>query len=210
MMGSLAHEIQIGRLLVMHAAWCLDQGSFARKEISSAKIHVANTLHKVADTAIQLNGARGYSKIPRWNGFIAMPGRRVWLMARMKCIKWCWHAIMTHKAAIIGIGVFEVVQEAPFSVEQLSLYLAETLAADQVVIDEIHPFPAVLFRRIGIWACRLLAAPFMASRHGCFARMPLLVSAPRIAGRLNMRCYPMRSRTPFLRQSLSAYARIRR
>jgi acyl-CoA dehydrogenase len=62
MMGSLAHEIQIGRLLVMHAAWCLDQGSFARKEISSAKIHVANTLHKVADTAIQLNGARGYSK----------------------------------------------------------------------------------------------------------------------------------------------------
>ena len=46
---------------------------------------------------------------------------------------------MTHKAAIIGIGVFEVVQEAPFSVEQLSLYLAETLAADQVVIDEIHP-----------------------------------------------------------------------
>jgi acyl-CoA dehydrogenase len=59
MMGTLAHEIQIGRLLVMHAAWCLDQGSFARKEISSAKIHVANTLHKVADTAIQLNGARG-------------------------------------------------------------------------------------------------------------------------------------------------------
>lgn len=62
MMGELAHDIQIGRLLVMHAAWCLDQGSFARKEISSAKIHVANTLHKVVDTAIQLNGARGYSK----------------------------------------------------------------------------------------------------------------------------------------------------
>ena len=62
MMGELAHEIQIGRLLVMHAAWSLDQGSFARKEISSAKIHVANTLHKVVDTAIQLNGARGYSK----------------------------------------------------------------------------------------------------------------------------------------------------
>ena len=27
-----------------------------------AKIHVADTLHKAADTAIQLNGARGYSK----------------------------------------------------------------------------------------------------------------------------------------------------
>ena len=36
--------------------------AFARKEISSAKIHVANTLHKAVDTAIQLNGARGYAK----------------------------------------------------------------------------------------------------------------------------------------------------
>ena len=27
-----------------------------------AKIHVANLLHKAADTAIQINGARGYSK----------------------------------------------------------------------------------------------------------------------------------------------------
>ena len=62
MLGELAHEIQIGRLLVMHAAWKLDKGDYARKEISSAKIHVADTLHKVVDIAIQLNGARGYSK----------------------------------------------------------------------------------------------------------------------------------------------------
>jgi acyl-CoA dehydrogenase len=61
-MGEVAHDIQIGRLLVMHAAWKLDSGDFARKEVSSAKIHVANTLHKAVDTAIQLNGARGYSK----------------------------------------------------------------------------------------------------------------------------------------------------
>ena len=61
-MGELAHDIQIGRLLVMHAAWKIDGGDFARKEVSSAKIHVANTLHKAVDTAIQLNGARGYSK----------------------------------------------------------------------------------------------------------------------------------------------------
>ena len=27
-----------------------------------AKIHAANLLHKAADTAIQINGARGYSK----------------------------------------------------------------------------------------------------------------------------------------------------
>lgn len=62
MMGEVAKEIHIGRLLTMNAAWKLDQGDFARKEISIAKIHVADTLHKAADTAIQLCGARGYSK----------------------------------------------------------------------------------------------------------------------------------------------------
>jgi acyl-CoA dehydrogenase len=61
-MGDLAMGIEIGRLLVMKAAWALDQGSFAKKEVSMAKIHVANLLHKAADVAIQINGARGYSK----------------------------------------------------------------------------------------------------------------------------------------------------
>ncbi len=62
MLGDAAKDIHIGRLLTMQAAWKLDQGDFARKEISIAKIHVADTLHKAADTAIQLCGARGYSK----------------------------------------------------------------------------------------------------------------------------------------------------
>jgi acyl-CoA dehydrogenase len=62
MLGGVAHDIQIGRLLVMHAAWKLDQGDFARKEVSMAKIHVADTLHQAADVAIQLCGASGYSK----------------------------------------------------------------------------------------------------------------------------------------------------
>jgi acyl-CoA dehydrogenase len=61
-LGKVAHDIQIGRLLTMHAAWKLDQGDRARKEVSMAKVHVANTLHQAADVAIQLNGARGYSK----------------------------------------------------------------------------------------------------------------------------------------------------
>jgi acyl-CoA dehydrogenase len=61
-LGEVAQQIQIGRLLTMHAAWKLDRGDRARKEISMAKVHVADTLHKACDTAIQLNGARGYSK----------------------------------------------------------------------------------------------------------------------------------------------------
>ena len=61
MLGEAAMEIQIGRLLTMHAAWKLDQGDFARKEVSMAKIAVADLLHKCIDTAIQLMGAKGYS-----------------------------------------------------------------------------------------------------------------------------------------------------
>lgn len=62
MLGDLAMQIEIGRLLVMKAAWEIDRGGFAQKEVSMAKIHVANLLHKAADVAIQINGARGYSK----------------------------------------------------------------------------------------------------------------------------------------------------
>lgn len=61
-LGDIGQQIQIGRLLTMHAAWMLDQGGRARKEVSMAKVHVADTLHKAADMAIQLQGARGYSK----------------------------------------------------------------------------------------------------------------------------------------------------
>ena len=61
-LGEVAQQIQISRLLTMHAAWMLDQGGRARKEVSMAKVQVANTLHQAADVAIQLQGARGFSK----------------------------------------------------------------------------------------------------------------------------------------------------
>ncbi|MGA0001907.1 MAG: SUF system Fe-S cluster assembly regulator [Steroidobacteraceae bacterium] len=61
MLGDLAMQIEVGRLLVMKAAWEIDRGGYAQKEVSMAKVHVANLLHKAADTAIQINGARGYS-----------------------------------------------------------------------------------------------------------------------------------------------------
>ncbi|CAO3409711.1 acyl-CoA dehydrogenase family protein [Azospirillum largimobile] len=62
MLGETAMQIEIGRLLTMKAAHALDSGSYARKEVSMAKVQVADTLFKAADTAIQLCGARGYSK----------------------------------------------------------------------------------------------------------------------------------------------------
>lgn len=62
MLAEAAMAIETGRLLTMQAAWKLDQGDQARKEVSMAKIVVADTLHKAIDTAIQLCGARGYSR----------------------------------------------------------------------------------------------------------------------------------------------------
>ncbi len=62
LLGEAAMEIHIGRLLTMHAAWQLDRGGQARKEVSMAKVAVADTLHRAIDTAIQLCGAKGYSK----------------------------------------------------------------------------------------------------------------------------------------------------
>ena len=62
LLGDAAMQIEIGRLLVMRAADKLDRGDFARKEVSMAKVAVADVLHHAVDTAIQLNGARGYSR----------------------------------------------------------------------------------------------------------------------------------------------------
>ncbi len=62
LLGEAAMEIEIGRLLTMRAAAKLDSGDFARKEVSMAKIAVSEVLHQAVDTAIQLMGARGYSK----------------------------------------------------------------------------------------------------------------------------------------------------
>ncbi len=62
MLGDVAKDIEVGRLLTMNAAWRLDQGDKAQSAVSMAKIHVADTLHKAADAAIQLLGAKGYSK----------------------------------------------------------------------------------------------------------------------------------------------------
>jgi len=62
MLADAAMDIEIGRLLTMRAAAKLDTGDQARKEVSMAKIWVSEILHKTIATAIQLNGARGYSK----------------------------------------------------------------------------------------------------------------------------------------------------
>ena len=61
-LGQAAMDIEIGRVMVMRAAWRIEQGSKARQDISIAKIHVSQLLNRVTSDAIQICGARGYSK----------------------------------------------------------------------------------------------------------------------------------------------------
>ena len=65
LLGEATMAVAIGRLLTMKAAARLDAGDFARSEVSMAKIQVSETLHKAIDTAIQLMGAKGYSRDTR-------------------------------------------------------------------------------------------------------------------------------------------------
>lgn len=61
-LGQAAMDIEIGRVMVMRAAWRIQNGSKARQDISIAKIHVSQILNRVTSDAIQICGARGYSK----------------------------------------------------------------------------------------------------------------------------------------------------
>ena len=61
-LGQAAMDIEMGRVMVMRAAWRIEQGSKARQDISIAKIHVSQLLNRVTSDAIQICGARGYSK----------------------------------------------------------------------------------------------------------------------------------------------------
>lgn len=54
-------EINAARLMVLHAAWCIDLlgPKEAREEISLIKFHVANVMMNVVDRAIQVHGGFG-------------------------------------------------------------------------------------------------------------------------------------------------------
>lgn len=58
-----AAQIHSARLMVLHAAWMIDNhgASAVRKEISMIKYVVANTLQHVLDTALQVHGGLGMS-----------------------------------------------------------------------------------------------------------------------------------------------------
>ncbi|HEY8490624.1 MAG TPA: acyl-CoA dehydrogenase family protein [Dehalococcoidia bacterium] len=54
-------ELYAAKLMVLHAAYKIENGMPFRQEVSMAKHHVANTLWRIIDRAIQVHGALGYS-----------------------------------------------------------------------------------------------------------------------------------------------------
>lgn len=62
MLAESAIELRLSRLVVLHAAWKLDAGLDARQEVAVAKVHVAQSLGRITDRAIQVWGGLGVSE----------------------------------------------------------------------------------------------------------------------------------------------------
>jgi acyl-CoA dehydrogenase len=61
MMAESAMELYTAKLMVLHGAYRIENGMPFKHEVAMAKVHVANTLWKIIDRAIQVHGALGYS-----------------------------------------------------------------------------------------------------------------------------------------------------
>jgi acyl-CoA dehydrogenase len=55
-------EVNAARMLVLRAAWEIDQGRDGRDLIAMVKVHAAETVNRVADRAVQVFGGMGYCK----------------------------------------------------------------------------------------------------------------------------------------------------
>ncbi|MFT5098953.1 MAG: acyl-CoA dehydrogenase [Candidatus Azotimanducaceae bacterium] len=61
MMADCASEIYKARLMLLHIAYKAEKGMDLKQENGIAKVFLANMVHQVVDTALQLHGALGYS-----------------------------------------------------------------------------------------------------------------------------------------------------
>jgi acyl-CoA dehydrogenase len=61
MLADCATELYVTRLMVLHLAYKMERGLDLRQENSIAKNYIANMIHKVVDTALQIHGSLGYT-----------------------------------------------------------------------------------------------------------------------------------------------------
>lgn len=55
-------DVNTTRMLVLRAAWEIDQGRSGRDLIAMVKVHAAEAVNRIADRAVQVFGGMGYSK----------------------------------------------------------------------------------------------------------------------------------------------------
>lgn len=78
MLAECASELYMARLVLLHIAYKAEKGMDIRQENAIAKVYLANMVHKVVDTALQLHGALGYSKdTPLADWYIGIRSQRL-------------------------------------------------------------------------------------------------------------------------------------
>jgi acyl-CoA dehydrogenase len=77
-LADMITEIDAADYLTLAAAWCLDQGRDANREISEAKVYASEMLARVTDKAIQIFGGMGLMD--------ELPLERLWRDARVERI----------------------------------------------------------------------------------------------------------------------------
>ncbi len=60
MLADMQTEIYAARMMVLNAAWEVDQGRDAREKVSMVKLFASEMLGRVADSAVQIFGGMGY------------------------------------------------------------------------------------------------------------------------------------------------------
>jgi len=71
MIAESGMELYASKLMVLHAAFKIENKLEFKTEVSYAKHYVANTLWRVIDRAVQVHGALGYSKDSPLSGMLA-------------------------------------------------------------------------------------------------------------------------------------------
>ena len=90
-LADMATEIDAADWLTLAAAWRLDQGLAANREIASAKLYASEMLARVTDEAVQIHGGMGLMS--------DLPLARLWLDARVERI---WDGTSEIQRHIIG------------------------------------------------------------------------------------------------------------
>ncbi len=77
-LADMATEIVAAELLMLHAAWKLDQGTVGDQDFAMAKLYATETLARVTDHAVQIFGGMGLME--------ELPIERLWRDARVERI----------------------------------------------------------------------------------------------------------------------------